>query len=103
MSMGSLNLGSLIFGLIAWILPFVYIIRINESKIRNGLVFSLASISACLVSLCMQIFYTNYLVKIGDWSAISDIFPSVTLVSALLVTIAIILNGIALIIYHKKL
>ena len=56
---GWLNLGSLLLGLIAWILPVVNLVQHNKADHRNWVAFSVASVSACAISLCMQIFYTR--------------------------------------------
>jgi cytochrome c oxidase subunit 4 len=50
----------------------------------------------------MQIFYTNHLVKIEDWSALMDTSQAVAFVAALLLVVTIILNAITLIVYHGK-
>lgn len=99
---GWLNLGSLVLGLMAWILPAVNLVRHNEAGRRSRAVFSVASLSACAVSLCMQIFYTDYLVKIEDWSALMDTSNAVALVATLLVAVTIILNAITLVVYHGE-
>ncbi|MGV8905744.1 MAG: hypothetical protein ACOH15_04005 [Acetobacterium sp.] len=99
---GWLNLGSLVLGLIAWILPVVNLARRNKVGNRNWIGFSVASISACAISLWMQIFYTNYLVKIEDWSALMDISSAVALVATLLLAVTIILNAITLNVYYKR-
>lgn len=96
-----LNLGSLVFGLIAWILPVVYIALYNINN-RNWVVYSVASVSACAISLCMQIFYQNYLVRIEDWSALMDTSAAVALVSATLLVVTIVLNAIMLVICHGR-
>ncbi|MHB8061781.1 MAG: hypothetical protein ACYDG2_03970 [Ruminiclostridium sp.] len=97
-----LNLVSLILGLIAWILPVVNLMQHNKADRRNWAVFSVASVSACAISLCMQIFYTNHLVKIEDWSALMDTSSAVALVATLLLVVTIILNAITLVVYGKK-
>lgn len=97
-----LNLGSLILGLIAWILPVVSLIQRNKAGHRNWAVFSVASISACSISLCMQIFYTDHLVKIEDWSALMDTSSAVAMVTILLLTVTILLNAALLIVYRKN-
>ncbi len=99
---GWLNLGSLILGLVAWILPIVNLLRRNRAGRGNLAVFSVASISACAISLCMQIFYTDYLVKIEDWAALMDTFSAVALVSTALLVVTLILNFITLVVYHEK-
>ncbi len=97
-----LNLGSLIFGLIAWILPVVNLVWKDKAAGRNWAVLSAASVSACAVSLCMQIFYTNHLVMIEDWSALMDTSSAVALVSTVLLAVTIVLNVITLVVYYRK-
>ncbi len=97
-----LNLGSLVLGLAAWILPVVNLMQHNKADHRNWVVFSVASVSACAISLCMQIFYTNHLVKIEDWSALMDTSQAVALIAALLLVVTIILNAITLVVYYGK-
>ncbi|WP_444641306.1 hypothetical protein ACRQU7_13120 [Caproiciproducens sp. R1] len=99
--LGLLNLGSLVLGLIAWILPVVNLRR-NKAGIGSRIVLCAASVSACAVSLCLQIFYTDHLVKIEDWSALMDTSSSVALVSAILLAVTIILNAITLGSYFRK-
>lgn len=99
---GLLNLGSLVLGLIAWILPAVNLAKHNKANHRNWVVFSVASVSACAISLCMQIFYGNYLVRREDWSALMDTSNAVALVSTILLVVTIVLNAITLVIYHGR-
>jgi hypothetical protein len=94
---GWLNLGSLVLGLIAWVLPVVNLVQRNKAEHRNRVVFSVASVSACAISLCMQIFYTDHLVKIEDWSALMDTSHAAALVATLLLIVTILLNVITLI------
>ena len=97
-----LNIGSLAFGLIAWILPIVSLTQRNRTDRGNRAVLSAASAGACAASLCMQIFYTDHLVKIEDWSALMDTSREVALVSALLLAVTIILNGMVFATDWKK-
>jgi ABC-type transport system involved in cytochrome c biogenesis permease subunit len=99
---GLLNLGSLMCGLIAWILPVVNLIRYKKHDHRNWVALSIISISACAISLCFQIFYNNHLVKISDWSALVDITVNVVFVAAVLVIVTIILNVITLFVYRDR-
>ena len=94
-----LNLGSLVLGLIAWVLPVVNLVQHKKADHRNWVAFSVASVSACAISLCMQIFYTDHLVKIEDWSALMDTSHAVALVATLLLVVTIILNAITLVVY----
>jgi cytochrome c oxidase subunit 4 len=99
---GWLNLGSLVLGLIAWILPVVNLVQNNKADHRNWVVFSVVSLSACATSLCMQLFYSDHLVKIEDWSALMDTSHAVTLVATILLVVTIILNAITLVVYYRK-
>lgn len=78
---GWLNLGNLVLGLVAWIPHVVNLMRHNKADRRKWVVFSVASVSACAISLYMQIFYTNHLVKIEAWSALMDTSSAVALVA----------------------
>ena len=93
---GWLNMGSLIFGLIAWILPVVNLTQHSKSGSRNWPAFSVASAASCAVSLYMQILYTDHLVQIEDWSALLDTSRAITWVSAILLIVTIILNAVTL-------
>lgn len=94
-----LSLGSLILGLIAWILPFV---QFKNSKNINRAVLSFLSISACAISLYFQIYNYNYLVEIGDLAALMDTAGASSFVSAVLLAVTIVLNAINLFIYFNK-
>jgi len=97
-----LNLGSFILGLIAWILPILNLILYKSHDHHKWFTFSIISFSACVISLCFQMFYNRHLVEIEDWSALSDITGAIASVSAVLVIITILLNGISLILYRGR-
>ena len=92
---GLLNLGSLVLGLIVWIIPVFNIIRRKKRGINNSII-ALLSMGACIIAVWFQIFYTNYLVEINDWSALMDTTNALTWVSAILIFVTIILNIITL-------
>ena len=92
---GFLNLGSIVFGLIAWILPIIYFFR-RAPAAGYPAVFCGASFWACALALCMQIIYTSHLVKIEDWSALMDTSHASAGVSVLLLVVTVILNAVAL-------
>lgn len=99
---GLLNLGSLVLGLIAWILPVVNLMRYKKCGHNNWFVLSIISISACAISLCFQIFYNYHLVKIEDWSALMDTMGAVAIAAAVLLIFTIILNVITLMVYCNR-
>jgi uncharacterized membrane protein len=98
---GLLNLGSLLLGLIAWILPILNLTR-DKKQNKNWVVLSMVSICACGISLCFQIFYTYYKVTVEDWSALMDTMYAVAYVSAILLTVTILLNVITLKVYRGR-
>ena len=97
---GLLNVGSLVLGLIAWILPIINLLHDKKHKHKNWFVFSVMSGYACAISLCFQIFYNYHLIKIGDWAALMDITGAVVFASAVLIIVTIVLNTITLIVYR---
>ncbi len=99
---GWLNLGSILLGLIAWILPVINLMQRNRGNPETMVVLSVASVSACSLSLCLQIFYTSHLVQKEDWSALMDISPTVVVVASILLAGTLILNVIAMVVYSRK-
>jgi len=99
---GLLNFGSLVLGLIAWILPVMNLMRYNKHEYKNWIALSFISVSACAISLCFQIFYNYHLVKIEDWSALMDTMGAVAIVSAVLLVVTITLNAITLFVYRDR-
>jgi cytochrome c oxidase subunit 4 len=97
-----LNLFSLVFGLLAWILPVINLLRYGKQGRNNWAALSLMSLSACAVSLCFQLFYVFYWVKAADWSALMDTMSAVAVISAVLLAITILLNGINLKVYRGR-
>ncbi len=100
--MGWLNLGSLLLGLIAWILPVVSLLRNNKRENKSWIAFSILSMCACAISLFFQILYDYHLVKIEDWAALMDTTGGVVVAATVLLSITIILNVTTLIVYCGK-
>lgn len=97
MEYGLLNLGSLLLGLIAWILPVVNLAKRDKTESKTWIVLALTSVTACAISLYMQILYQNHLVRIEDWSALMDTSNAVASVSAILLIGTVSLNAITLV------
>ena len=100
MDYGWLNIGSVLFGLIALIIPIINLMKEDKTVSNNLGVFSGVSISSCAISLCMQVFYANHLVNIEDFTAMMDILGVVANASAVLLVATIVLNFITYIIYN---
>lgn len=100
--MGLLNVGSLLLGLIAWMLPVMNLMRHKKQGNKSLIILSIVSVSACAISLCFQIIYHNYLVQIEDWSALMDTTGTLAVVASTLVIVTIILNAITLFVYFDR-
>jgi hypothetical protein len=80
-----LNVGSLVLGLIAWILPGINLMRVKDQDHKSWIVLMFLSISACAVSLCFQILYNNHLVNIEDILAWMYTTGAIAFVSVVLI------------------
>jgi hypothetical protein len=96
-----LNIGSLVLGLVAWILPVVNLQQDKKQENMKRFVLSFVSISACAISICFQIFYNYHLVKIEDWPALMDTIGAVAFASAVLIIVTILLNALTFILHRK--
>lgn len=99
---GWLNIGSLILGLIAWLIPVVSILLYKKRKKKFLFVTSLLSMGACAIALWFQIFYNHYLVQIQDWTALMDTTSTLNWVSAVLLIVTILLNVLSAMVTHKN-
>ncbi|MGY4761230.1 hypothetical protein ACVNS2_16715 [Paenibacillus caseinilyticus] len=96
-----LNLGSLVLGAIAWILPAINISSYDKRS-WNWFTLTFVSISACSISLFFQICSFYVRVKTEDWSALSDTVSVIASVPAILLIGTIVLNAITLYIYRDR-
>jgi cytochrome c oxidase subunit 4 len=56
----------------------------------------------CAVSLCLQIFYADHLVKIEDWSALMDTSHAAAAARAILLSGTVILNLILFAVFRER-
>ena len=98
---GWLTLGSLVLGLIAWFIPVFSIIR-RKKRGNSQLTMIVLSMGSCATALWFQISYTNYLVNIQDISALMDTMSTLNWISAVLLSVTIILNIISIILYKNR-
>ncbi|GGN61312.1 hypothetical protein [Oceanobacillus indicireducens] len=99
---GLLNVGSLVLGLIAWILPVISLLKYRSTNNTNWITLSILSLSACAVSLGFQMFYNYHLVKIEDWAALMDTAGAVAFAATVLLIVTILLNAITLFVFRYK-
>lgn len=93
---GWLNVGSLLFGIIAWVVPIIGLVR------KNKLFYSLISMGSCAASICAEVFYINHLVNKNDWSALMDITETLAKVCVFLLIVTIVLNTLLLANHSRK-
>ena len=87
------NLGSLILGLVSWIIPIFVAIQYKKGcKLKH---FSIYSFTSCAIALVLQLFEVRNRVNIQDLSAIMDTIGAISFVSVILVSVTFILNVIA--------
>lgn len=98
---GWLNLGSLLFGIIAWILPVINIVLLKRQHYKNWAKLSLFSLGLCATSLCFQILSTDARVNVEDWSALLDTHWLTTNISWVLLVITLVLNIFTYQLYSK--
>lgn len=95
-----LNIGSILLGLVSWILPIISIVlsflRGGNKRIDGALLRSFISMCACAVPLCLQMYYNYHLVKEEAWGAIMDTAGAVLLVSVFLLVTTLVLNILSL-------
>src|SRR5699024_2616164 len=99
---GWLNIGSLILGLVAWIIPTINLAGDKKQKNKKWVALTIISFSACTIALCFQIFYNLYLVKIEDFAGLADTMRGVAVASTVLVIVTILLYALTLFLYRNR-
>lgn len=90
MDYGWLNVGSLVLGIAALILPVLIMVkRVKGTKAGAGIWMSMAF---CLLAVIFQLAYGNHLVEIEDWSALMDTSQATLSLSAKLALFTALLD-----------
>ena len=90
---GLLNIGSLILGLFAWMIPVVILLKKNASQ-RIAIKGTALSFICALLSLLMQMIGTKQLVDQNDWSALMDTQGALVFGAIVMLAIVLVLNGV---------
>ncbi|RDY70091.1 hypothetical protein DXT76_15320 [Halobacillus trueperi] len=98
---GWLNIGSLVLGLVAWIIPIVNLAVGKKQMNKKWIALTIISFSACAIAICLQIFYNLHLLNIEDWSALSEM-RALAVPSTVLVIVTILLNSSTLFLYWDR-
>lgn len=99
---GLLNVGSIGLGLVAWFLPIICLLQIKNIAFKKWGLLTCLSFSACAIALIFQMYYSYYLVKIEDWSALLDTSEAVIFAATALLSVTILLNSITIFVFGKK-
>ncbi len=97
-----INLGSLIFGIAALLLPIIALATIGAGRKHRAALFGLSSAVACGIALCLQLAGIQHRVTTQDWSALMDTSGAVVLVGALLIAVTALLNILALAVHFRS-
>lgn len=92
-----INVWSLLLGLAAWGLGTAALFFR-----RSGRWYSLGSLTACVLSLCLEVFNFARLADIGDISAFLDTANAVRLAAGVLVAVTLALNVAALTVRPRR-
>ena len=90
---GLLNIGSLILGLFAWMIPVVILLKKNAS-LRIAIKGIVLSFICTSLSLLMQMMETKQLVDRNDWSALMDTQGAVVFGAIVMLVVVVVLNRI---------
>lgn len=94
-----LMLGSLVLGLISWLLAFINIVRPKKAR-KDWVINSFFSLGACGLALAFQLIYAAHITRLGDWAALMDTLPTSLLLSLVLLIVCLLANGLSL--YQKQ-
>lgn len=88
---GLLNIGSLILGLCAWMIPIVLLLKGKASSLRAVKAIFISFVCA-LISMLMQMMETKQLIDKNDWSALMDTQGAVVFAAVVMLVGVIVLN-----------
>ncbi|SIS46243.1 hypothetical protein [Salimicrobium flavidum] len=96
-----LNIGSLLLGVFAWSLPIINLLKERKSD-ENQLLVAVTSLSACAISLCLQMYYTYHKLIIEDWAALMDTMATVIYAASVLVAVTVFLNVVMVVKFRNR-
>ncbi|MEG1747221.1 MAG: hypothetical protein RR226_02220 [Oscillospiraceae bacterium] len=87
------SLASLFLGMMSWAIPMIAIKQ--HKKGRSITNYSVYSLCLCSGALIFQLFEIQHRVNMMDWSSLMDTIGAISIVSMILVVIAVLLNLMA--------
>lgn len=86
------NLGSIVLGLVAWVLACF---AIKSKRAVAAYRLSVCSFSICAVSLLLQFLEISHRADLWDFSAIADTIRSIVFAACVLIAVTVFLNAVA--------
>ncbi len=90
------NIGSIIFGLAACILPLGAMGLFDRSQVKGRFGGSVLSFACCLAAVVFQLCMVRQRVAVQDWTALEDTISVLVTPSAVLCIVVAVLNLIVL-------
>ncbi len=99
-----MNVVSIVLGLLAWGLSISAIFLLAKKKTTQGIYCVFGSFVCALISLLLVMFYRNFLIAVGDWSALADTAGGFLFAAIVMTGLAAGMNGLALAVMarHKR-
>lgn len=98
--MGWLIIGSLVLGIVAWILPLLNLSR-AQANVKRWITYSFLSFICCGMAILFQLIVQNLFVEIEDFTALMDITGTSVLAASVLFLVTIVLNMFAWVKFTK--
>ena len=90
------NIGSIVLGLAASILPLAAIGLFDRSQVKGRFGLSVLSFACCLAAVVFQLCAVHQRVSLQDWTALEDTISVLVTPSAVLGIVVVVLNLIVL-------
>lgn len=86
------TVGSLLLGILAWILPIIGIGVQFATKKKQAVLFNIISLVCCVLAIFLQMILTASLVYRENWGTLRDLYKAEVFVSGVLILGTILAN-----------
>lgn len=90
-----LNIASLSFGVLAWMLPIFAMMAFQKQKNPRGNSMMYGSLCFAVMSLFCVISYRHYLIQMEDWSALMDTTRGFQVASLVMTSVTVAMHILA--------
>ena len=92
---------NIILGLAALLFPLIILPLSGKIGYPIYAAFTAASYVCCAFSICAQLFYTSYLVKIKDWPTLMDASHGLAIISVWQISVTSVINIVVSLVYFS--